>query len=308
MHLIVVGSHKGLAVEFDNVKWGERQRGALGGIGQCRLHIATAGTATLAGHIELGSNDGALDTFLAHKGCEDIETLQFACTLLTLGVKHNCCPIAVEDALQMSVNLAGYAELLAADACLYLGTLYKHELACYILLIVNRLLAHILCYFHCSHSASYFAGISFSSRLVRRGNTGDAAVSLKYYSARLKRVFTVNNCFEMIADGDFGFNEDLVPAFDEGGPYACAETIGVRLPETVPFTPGDGDELAVMCGSECRGTVASLADGLYRLKVYAHTTDEPLTLAYYSAAQGKVYRTTQPLTLKAARGTTLYLR
>ena len=144
--------------------------------------------------------------------------------------------------------------------------------------------------------------------LFLRGNTGDAAVSLKYYSARLKRVFTVNNCFEMIADGDFGFNEDLVPAFDEGGPYACAETIGVRLPETVPFTPGDGDELAVMCGSECRGTVASLADGLYRLKVYAHTPDEPLTLAYYSAAQGKVYRTTQPLTLKAARGTTLYLR
>ena len=63
-----------------------------------------------------------------------------------------------------------------------------------------------------------------------------------------------------------------------------------------------------MCGSECRGTVASLADGLYRLKVYAHTEDEPLTLAYYSAAQGKVYRTTLPLTLKAARGTTLYLR
>ena len=144
--------------------------------------------------------------------------------------------------------------------------------------------------------------------LFLRGNTGDAAVSLKYYSARLKRVFTVNNCFEMIADGDFGFNEDLVPAFDEGGPYACAETIGVRLPDGVPFTPGDGDELAVMCGSECRGTVASLADGLYRLKVYAHTPDEPLTLAYYSAAQGKVYRTTQPLTLKAARGTTLYLR
>ena len=144
--------------------------------------------------------------------------------------------------------------------------------------------------------------------LFLRGNTGDAAVSLKYYSARLKRVFTVNNCFEMIADGDFGFNEDLVPAFDEGGPYACAETIGVRLPDGVPFTPGDGDELAVMCGSECRGTVASLADGLYRLKVYAHTDDEPLTLAYYSAAQGKVYRTTQPLTLKAARGTTLYLR
>lgn len=144
--------------------------------------------------------------------------------------------------------------------------------------------------------------------LFLRGNTGDAAVSLKYYSARLKRVFTVNNCFEMIADGDFGFNEDLVPAFDEGGPYACAETIGVRLPETVPFTPGDGDELAVMSGSECRGTVASLADGLYRLKVYAHTEDEPLTLAYYAAAQGKVYRTTQPLTLKAAKGTTLYLR
>ena len=67
--------------------------------------------------------------------------------------------------------------------------------------------------------------------LFLRGNTGDAAVSLKYYSARLKRVFTVNNCFEMIADGDFGFNEDLVPAFDEGGPYACAETIGVRLPD-----------------------------------------------------------------------------
>ena len=82
----------------------------------------------------------------------------------------------------------------------------------------------------------------------------------------------------------------------------------MRLPETVPFTPGDGDELAVMCGSECRGTVASLADGLYRLKVYAHTDDEPLTLAYYSAAQGKVYRTSQPLTLKAAKGTTLYLR
>ena len=98
--------------------------------------------------------------------------------------------------------------------------------------------------------------------LFLRGNTGDAAVSLKYYSARLKRVFTVNNCFEMIADGDFGFNEDLVPAFDEGGPYACADTIGVRLPDGVPFTPGDGDELAVMCGSECRGTVASLADGL----------------------------------------------
>ena len=144
--------------------------------------------------------------------------------------------------------------------------------------------------------------------LFLRGNTGDAAVSLKYYSARLKRVFTVNNCFEMIADGDFASNEDLVPAFDEGGPYACAETIGVRLPDGVPFTPGDGDELAVMCGSECRGTVASLADGLYRLKVYAHTDDEPLTLAYYSAAQGKVYRTTLPLTLKAARGTTLYLR
>ena len=49
--------------------------------------------------------------------------------------------------------------------------------------------------------------------LFLRGNTGDAAVSLKYYSARLKRVFTVNNCFEMIADGDFGFNEDLVRPF-----------------------------------------------------------------------------------------------
>ena len=110
--------------------------------------------------------------------------------------------------------------------------------------------------------------------------------------------------------------DDMIPAFVGNQcrgrrtrtPYACAETIGVRLPDGVPFTPGDGDELAVMCGSECRGTVASLADGLYRLKVYAHTEDEPLTLAYYSAAQGKVYRTTLPLTLKAARGTTLYLR
>ena len=144
--------------------------------------------------------------------------------------------------------------------------------------------------------------------LFLRGNTGDAAVSLKYYSARLKRVFTVKNCFEMIADGDFGFYEDLVPAFDEGGPYACADTISVRLPETVPFTPGDGDELAVMSGSECRGTVASFADGLYRLKVYAHTEDEPLTLAYYATAQGKVYRTTLPFTLKAAKDATLYFR
>ena len=56
--------------------------------------------------------------------------------------------IDIEHHLHVPVNLAGYGEALTIDALLQLCALYEHELASYILLVVNGCLDIFL--FHSS--------------------------------------------------------------------------------------------------------------------------------------------------------------
>ena len=66
----------------------------------------------------------------------------------TVRVEQDGLAILIEQDLEMSVDLAGNAEVSACDACLDLGAFHQHELSGDVLLVVYCFLAEGFRDFH----------------------------------------------------------------------------------------------------------------------------------------------------------------
>ena len=129
-------------------------------------------------------------------------------------------------------------------------------------------------------------GIYFVLKIRGNSTERDVNFALHYYCAQLRRVFTLQGTEKFATERTYGFDEDFVPPLLLGcTKYPVQQTLTVQLPSTTPFTPDEGDIVAVFAGSECRGVgVAGQPFTVFR------TTDgETLDVRYYSAKQAGVY-------------------
>ncbi|MBR1548444.1 MAG: hypothetical protein IJ637_06940 [Prevotella sp.] len=139
-----------------------------------------------------------------------------------------------------------------------------------------------------------------------RGNSTDRDVTfrLSYYCAMLRQVFTLQGTETFATELTYGFDEEFVPPLLRGcKKYPVQNQLTVSLPARLPFTPHDGDLVAVFAGSECRGVGAAGKP----FTVFRTTADEVLQVRYYSVATGGVYSLMQAVALNADEAQTLAL-
>ena len=150
-----------ITIQFDDVEWSQAELIALRIVCQCCCHIATTWTSFFTRQIELSCNRCRLYACCLHGFGKGIKALERLCLLFTAGIQHKHLAILPEHHLQVSVDFLGDANTLTFHTLFQLCALYEHELASYILLIVNGGLNEFL--FHC-----YSALSDFNSMLVRR--------------------------------------------------------------------------------------------------------------------------------------------
>ena len=129
-------------------------------------------------------------------------------------------------------------------------------------------------------------GVYFVLKIRGNSTERDVNFALRYYCAQLRRVFTLQGTEKFATERTYGFDEDFVPPLLLGcTKYPVQQTLTVQLPSTTPFTPDEGDIVAVFAGGECRGVgVAGQPFTVFR------TTDgETLDVRYYSAKLAGVY-------------------
>lgn len=118
------------------------------------------------------------------------------------------------------------------------------------------------------------------------------SATLKYYSDRLRQVFT---SYGEISFSRYGDMTELVPSFLSGSEkYPLTSTFSLLLTATEEsgVQPVAGDRMAAFVGDECRGG-CTLGDALLTqpvsLQVYGQTLDETITLKYYHAATKRIF-------------------
>jgi hypothetical protein len=125
------------------------------------------------------------------------------------------------------------------------------------------------------------------------GNEADGDllnVTLKYYNARLKHLFSRTSTIVFSADNVLGIDEDFIPAFTLGSSkYPVVKTIDVSTAiSSTGITPAEGDVVAAFVGDECRGVLTlPLKDGEL-LNVFLREDGETVTLKYYDADSQQV--------------------
>lgn len=89
-----------------------------------------------------------------------------------------------------------------------------------------------------------------------RGNSAESErLSLRYYSARKRRVYTCSDLTDFYPNGTYGtINEPMVPPFDETAKYPESMSVTVSVMEHPTFTRSDGDMIAAFIDDECRAT------------------------------------------------------
>jgi len=120
----------------------------------------------------------------------------------------------------------------------------------------------------------------------------DVVLSLRYYCATLHQVFVLEGKESFATERTYGFDEDFVPPLLKGSTkYPVQTSLTVNLPDNPPFTPADGDCVAVFVGGECRG-VGTLGKAF---TVFRTTEKETLQVRYYSTEKAGVYTLKQTL-------------
>ena len=111
-------------------------------------------------------------------------------------------------------------------------------------------------------------------------------VTMKYYNATLKNLFTRTSTTVFSADNVLGSDEDFIPAFTLGSAkYPVVENFDVTdAIASTGITPAEGDMIAAFVGDECRGVqTLPLEDGEL-LTVFKCAEGETITLKYYDAS------------------------
>jgi hypothetical protein len=116
-------------------------------------------------------------------------------------------------------------------------------------------------------------------------------VSLKYYNATLKHIFTLNDEISLNYDLSTGAEDDYIAGFTLGSAkYPVVKTVTVEPILThAGITPIEGNLLGAFVGDECRGKVALSASGNTPLVIYGRNPGETVTLKYYDAIGGLLF-------------------
>lgn len=132
--------------------------------------------------------------------------------------------------------------------------------------------------------------------LYIRGNASETQkVTLKYYSAKNKKLYVCNELFEFEQNGSYGkLSEPIVPPFEEAGKYPEVMTVTVALNVQLPFEPRFSDQLAAIVGDECRGVGSPLeVDGkqLFQFDIRGKKGEAaPVYFLYYSQQASGIYK------------------
>lgn len=139
-------------------------------------------------------------------------------------------------------------------------------------------------------------------------------VTLRYYSSRLKHIFTRSAQIYYEPDKVYGIDEDLQPQFSLGSekypivmnlplstsPLAMLFESGQSEEQSSKFQtaaspivePSEGDIVAAFVGSECRGIYTlddNLLDASVEITVFGRSAGESVTLKYFDADEMTVY-------------------
>ena len=111
-------------------------------------------------------------------------------------------------------------------------------------------------------------------------------VTLKYYNAQLKHLFSRTGSTVFSTDNVIGSDEDFIPAFTLGSSkYPVVNGFDVStITSTAGITPAEGDMVAAFVDGECRGVVTLPVEDGELLNVFLREEGETVTLQYYDAA------------------------
>lgn len=110
-------------------------------------------------------------------------------------------------------------------------------------------------------------------------------MSLKYYSQKLKHIFTLSDNIVLNSDETTGIDEDFIPEFTYGSSkYPIVKTVNVEpILTKVGIIPTSGDMAGAFVGDECRGKTVISNSGNTSLVIYGREAGESVTLKYYDA-------------------------
>ena len=116
----------------------------------------------------------------------------------------------------------------------------------------------------------------------------EVVITMKYYNAQLRQVFTLYDTMTLDEDVLYGFDEDFIPAFTLGSAkYPVVTTLDVAsVIAGAGVTPAKGDIAAAFVGDECRG-VWTKDDGK-DFNVFLRKADEAIILKYYDSTRNRV--------------------
>ena len=127
-------------------------------------------------------------------------------------------------------------------------------------------------------------------------------VTLKYYNAQLRQVFSRSTTMTYDPDEVLGIEEDFIPNFTLGSAkYPVVKTIDVAdILASAGITPAEGDIAAAFVGDECRGVSqlsmvngqSSMDNGQWstvNLQCSMVNENETVILKYYDAAGSRVF-------------------
>ena len=121
-------------------------------------------------------------------------------------------------------------------------------------------------------------------------------VTLKYYNAQLRQVFSRSTTMTYDPDEVLGIEEDFIPNFTLGSAkYPVVKTLDVAdILASAGITPAEGDIAAAFVGDECRGVSplpsAAVPDGSPSgITLFLREADETVIVKYYDAARHRVF-------------------
>ncbi len=128
------------------------------------------------------------------------------------------------------------------------------------------------------------------------GNRADqqAPLTLSYYSAQQKQLFTLQSVDAFVPDCTLGFDSDFIPPLLSGSSkYPVQRQLTVTLRQNSLSTVMASDQVAVFVGDDCRG-VGQVGTPF---TIFARAEGEIMQVRYYSTDKGGIYTADSTITV-----------
>lgn len=131
---------------------------------------------------------------------------------------------------------------------------------------------------------------------IKGDNAEATPVTLKYYSAKNKKMYTCNGLFEFEQNANYGTAEspEIAP-FDLSGKYPRYMNATVVLPDNFTATPQDADLMAAFVDNDCRGvgelTIREDGKRIYEFEIRGtEAATQDIYFKYYSTEKDNIYK------------------